>query len=159
MITTEQFCRSRRRGAHIDSRWTTSGRTERGSAAVELVVLAPVLIVMLLFAVFVGRLAEANTLVRHAADQAARAASQSAREHMSMAASDSAVSDLSQNGVSCGSPMITTQPLQRGDLATVTVTVACELSRESLLPLAPGVQTVTASSTEVIDFYRADAAP
>lgn len=52
--------------------------TERGSVSVELVLLTPLLMVLVLFGVYAGRASEALIQVRHAADQAARAASKEA---------------------------------------------------------------------------------
>jgi Flp pilus assembly protein TadG len=55
-------------------RWLT-GRGDRGSMTVEFVVLAPLLIAMLLFLVFAGRVVEAHGQVDGAARDAARVAS------------------------------------------------------------------------------------
>ena len=50
-------------------------RRDRGSATVEIVILAPALILVLLFVIAVGRIAGANNTVDAAAFAAARAAS------------------------------------------------------------------------------------
>ena len=50
-------------------------KTDSGSVTVEMVLLAPVLMVLILFGVYSGRASESLTQVRSAADQAARGAS------------------------------------------------------------------------------------
>src|SRR4051794_35132473 len=55
---------------------------DRGSVTVELVILAPVLVILMLFVVFVGRASGATEQIRHAADEGARAASLVARPAM-----------------------------------------------------------------------------
>ena len=50
-------------------------KNEHGSLTVEMVLLAPVLMVLVLFGVHSGRLSEAKVQVQHAADQGARAGS------------------------------------------------------------------------------------
>ena len=52
---------------------------ERGSVTVELVILTPLLMLLVLFGIYAGRASEAVIQVRHAADQAARAASKGSR--------------------------------------------------------------------------------
>src|ERR1700712_794834 len=74
-----------------------------GSVVVELVVLAPVLVALMLFVVFVGRAGGAVEQVRHAADQGARAASLVSRASMPGAASAAASGDLTANGSNCSS--------------------------------------------------------
>lgn len=153
------FCRFDRTRAHMHPRWSPSHPQERGSAAVELVVLVPALLVLVLFVVFVGRLAQANTTVRHAADQAARAASQVSEGAMSSTATRTAMAELSANGVSCVSPAVRVATTDTPGASTVAVTVSCTINRQALAPLAPGVHHVVATSTEVIDVYRGDGLP
>ena len=43
-----------------------------------------------------------------------------------------------------------------GGSDSVVVTVTCELNRDALTPLAPGAQTISATSAEVIDVHRGD---
>ena len=148
-------CRSGARRAHISARWTSTAQQNRGSAAVELVVLVPTLMLLVLMVVFAGRLAQANTTVRHAADQAARAASQVSDGAMATRAAQVALSEIGAQGLVCLTPMVT---VDRGP-ATVAVTVSCTVNRQALAPLAPGVQTVVASSVEVVDVRRGDGQP
>lgn len=126
---------------------------------VELVALVPALLVLVLFVVFVGRLAQANTTVRHAADQAARAASQVSAGAMAGAATSTALAELSSAGLACHSPGVNVSRGEVQGTPTVTVTVSCALNRQALAPLAPGAQTVAATSTEVVDVRRGDGLP
>ena len=61
---------------------------DRGSVSVEMVALTPILVLLALFAVFVGRSAEGLTAVQHAADQGARAASKVAFPRMAAVGTD-----------------------------------------------------------------------
>ena len=148
-------CRSGGGRAHIGVRWMSTAHQDRGSAAVELVVLVPTLMLLVLLVVFAGRLAQANTTVRHAADQAARAASQVSDGAMADRAADVALAEIEAQGLACLTPVVT---VDRG-LSTVGVTVSCAVNRQSLAPLAPGVQIVVASSVEVVDVRRGDGRP
>jgi Flp pilus assembly protein TadG len=72
-----------------------------GSAALELVLLTPVLVALMLFIVFAGRAGEGMSELRHAADQGARAASQASRTRMQQAARTAVLGDLRTSGLSC----------------------------------------------------------
>lgn len=130
------------------------GRRDRGSAAVELVLLTPVLVVLLLFVVIAGRSGTAFERVRHAADQGARAASMARPAAATTAARSAVLDDLRTNDVSCRSPAVAVSHGVSGDLITVTVRVSCTVGRQGLSLLGAGQRTVTASSTEVLDRYR-----
>ena len=71
---------------------------EEGSATVELVLLAPILMILVLFVVYAGRGAEVLTQIQHAADQGARAASMAHPSRMQTVGRESALRDLEQNG-------------------------------------------------------------
>lgn len=129
---------------------------QRGSATVELAILAPVLVLLLLFVVMVGRLVLARQEVDAAAADAARAASvaQSARA-ATQAASDAASRDLSGDGVTCSpfAASVDTSHFVPGGDVTVEVRCTASLSGLSLLRL-PGSQTLVSSSVAPIDLYR-----
>lgn len=154
-------CRSRRGHAHLSGRCnpppppTHGRRSDRGSAAVELVVLAPVLVTVLMFVVFAGRLTQANARVRHAADQAARAASMVSLGRSGGVAAATATTELSSGEIRCSSMSVATSTSDLAGLTAVTVTVECAVDRGDLAPLAPGSHVVRATSTEVLDRYRA----
>ncbi|MEZ5219627.1 MAG: pilus assembly protein [Ilumatobacteraceae bacterium] len=152
-------CRSDRRRAHLSPRWNRSTprpSRDEGSASVELVLLAPFLVMLLLFTIYAGRVTQAGARVRHAADQAARAASLSSSTNAASAATEMAAAELSGGGIVCESMSTAMSSSSFGRTRTVTVTVTCSVSREGLAPLLPGSTTLRASSTEVIDRYRAD---
>ncbi len=125
-------------------------RSDRGSTTAELVIIAPILLMMLLFIVYVGRLTQANSEVAQAADHAARAAALASRSNMAPRAHAAAASSLADS--KCLNRQIS---VVKGGLE-VTVTVTCTIVRSDLAPLAPGQQTVSATSTEIIDFKRGD---
>jgi Flp pilus assembly protein TadG len=128
---------------------------QAGSAALELVLLTPVLVTLMLFIVFAGRAGEGLSELRHAADQGARAASQSARGRMPQAARTAVMADLQSSGVSCTNPIVALS-VQTGVPASVTVTVTCRVSTRGLGLLRTGDRTIRASSTEILDRYRTD---
>ncbi len=129
-------------------------RGDRGSAAVELVLLTPLLVTLLLFVVHVGRSGEGMTAVRHAADQGARAASLVSGSRMSDAARRAVVDDLARSAQSCTSPSVTTETTTSGSVTWVTVRVRCTTSTEGLSLLGVGSTTISASSSEIVDRYR-----
>jgi Flp pilus assembly protein TadG len=135
-------------------------RAERGGAAVEIVVVAPMLIMMLLFVVGLGRLGTAREAVDGAARDGAREASM-ARE--TGAATDTArqiVSDtLAEKKVSCPNPNVavdfapTPGKLTAG--GTVSVHVDCVVQNgDVVLSGLPGTSTLHGASTAVVDTYR-----
>lgn len=138
---------------------TTPGRLlrdEHGSATAELVVITPIVILMLLFVVLCGRLADTNLRLGDAAHQAARAAT-TARSPATAAndAATAAHAALDQAGVACRSLTLQTdtQGLRPG--STVTVTLSCTLGLSDLTLLGlPGTVTRQASFSSVVDVYR-----
>jgi Flp pilus assembly protein TadG len=161
-------CRFWSAQAHLPGRWKLSlpnrhrerpavrsrRANQRGSTTVEMVLLAPVLMMLILLIVFAGRLTQANSQVRHAADQAARVASQKSDANRDGAATAAALADLSSNGIACLSPNVSISTSFAGQVQTVTATVSCEVNRSELAPLAPGAQRLVGTSTEVIDRRR-----
>lgn len=133
---------------------------ERGSATVEMVIVAPVLILVVLFAVVVGRVTVAQAAVEAAARDAARQASIA---RTAAQASENAVSSaresLKSRGVSC-----TTQEVQVdtsgfarqvGLSAVVTATVSCAVPLQDVgLPLIPGSSLRSATFTSPLDPFR-----
>lgn len=117
--------------------------------------LTPLLLLMLVFVVYAGRLVQTNSAVHHAADQAARAATLGKVAGSETRARSAAVAELARSGLTCRSQSVSAARSKVGLVETVTVTVSCVVSRSDLAPLAPGSHTVTASSTEVFDVRRA----
>lgn len=129
---------------------------EGGSATVELAILAPVLVLLLLFVVTVGRLVLARQEVDAAAADAARAASIADSPGAAVqAASDAASGDLAGHGVTC-SPFdasVDTSHFTPGGEVNVELRCTASLAGLSLLRL-PGTETLVSSATAPIDLYR-----
>ena len=130
-------------------------RNDRGSVSVEMVLLTPVLVMLMLFVVFLGRAGGANEQVRHAADQAARAASIVARPRMQAVAELVAQADLAANGFSCSSTSVSVALLGAPFASSVTVTVSCRVNQAGTELVGALSRTIVASSTDVVDRYRA----
>lgn len=131
-------------------------RSQSGSAAMELVLLTPVLVVLLLFIVFVGRAGEGMSELRHAADQGARAASQASRSRMERVARAAVLQDLRTSGLSCVDPVVSFSTSNHPEGSFVTVSVTCRVSDEGLGLLRAGRRTIRATSTEIVDRFRSD---
>lgn len=127
---------------------------DRGSAAVEMVLLTPVLVVLLLFVVHVGRSGEGLSELRHAADQGARAASLVSRSRMNAAAELAVRRDLELSGSSCERPSVTVRYQVSTLSSSVRVDVRCWVSNVGLAMIGARPTQLSASSTEVIDRYR-----
>ena len=151
---------SRRCGrASLNARSCKTAADERGSAAIELVLLVPALMLLLMFAVAGGRVAIAHGSVQQAAADAARAASiartTGAAQTTAVAA---ARATLANQGLTCASTTVTldTSGFSRpvGTPASVAATVSCtvELSELSL----PGLpdRVVSATVTSPLDVFR-----
>jgi len=129
---------------------------ERGSATVEMVVLAPVLLALVLFVVFAGRSTQAMSQIRHAADQGARAASMVRQERMSEVGRLAVLEDLRDNGNPCSNVLVNVAVDDESSMKTVLVEIECEISRTGLDLLALTRRTIEARSIEVIDVWRVD---
>jgi len=128
---------------------------DRGSVATEMVLLTPLLVIMLMFVVHAGRAGQGINQLKHAADQGARAASLVSEARMSSVAQQAVEDDLSTSGLSCMSARVGTNYVQSSMSSSVTVTVSCQTSNEGLSLLGVHTVSMAASSTEVIDHYRA----
>jgi Flp pilus assembly protein TadG len=134
------------------------GAGERGSAALEAVLIAPIFVLLFMFAVFGGRIAGAKNHVLGAAQDAARAAS--LRQDVGTAPADAARTadaSLHKAGLSCASQDVNvdTGELRPGGLVVVRVTCTARLSDLTLLGV-PGSRTFSATATEPVDTYRSD---
>lgn len=131
-------------------------RDERGSAAVELVLLTPALVVFLLFIVFVGRLAGARGDIEAAARDAARAASIARGPDSARAdGADAARRRLEEGGVECRSldVSVAADDFRPGGSVTAALTCTLDLSELTLLGV-PGTKAVSARFRETVDAYR-----
>ena len=130
-------------------------KRDRGSVATEMVLLTPILLIMLMFVVHAGRAGQGVNQLKHAADQGARAASLVAQARMSAVAQQAVIEDLSTSGLSCVSPRVAASYERSSLSSSITVTVSCQTSNEGLSLLGAHTIGLAASSTEVIDRYRA----
>ena len=122
---------------------------------VELVLTLPMLILMLWFLVYCGRLSDTRLRIEDAAHQAARAATLDRSPSSATAdARSTAATALSDAGVTCQRLSVTTSgTLQAG--STVTVAVSCTVGLHDLALLqVPGTTTLTAQFASPVDVYR-----
>ena len=142
------------------TRRTGRAAADEGNAALELVILAPVLLALLGLVIAAGRMSIAQGSVDAAARDAARQASISLTPAAAQAAGEaSALAALRQDGLDCRpvvlinvSQFATTQP---GEQAAVTATVRCTVSLSDLaLPGLPGSTRLQAEFTSPLDIYR-----
>ncbi len=129
---------------------------DRGSATVELVLMTPVLMLIIMILVFVGKGSQLATRVHHAADQGARAASMVSDSKMSGVSYQIVAKDLSRNGIDCLNLGVSTKVAGAAPNRFVSVSVTCELARKGMQLFSPVPRRFSATSTEVIDRYRAD---
>lgn len=135
-------------------------RADHGSAALELVVLAPIMLALLGLVIAAGRTTVAQGSVDAAARDAARQASISLTPAAAQAAGQaSARSALRQDGLDC-SPVVLIDTSQftsvpAGLSASVTATISCTVPLADLaLPGLPGTATLSARFTSPLDVYR-----
>lgn len=131
-------------------------RAEEGSATAELVILTPLLILLLLFVVALGRLAGARGDVDGAAAQAARAAS-IARDPTAAtaAATQAAQMALASQHVTCAHLGVAVDTTAFTPGGNVAVTVSCSVDLSALTGLhLPAHETVTDRFVEPVDRYR-----
>ena len=127
-----------------------------GSVALELVLLTPLVLVLIVFVAFCGRLTRAEAIVRDAAAAGARAAS--LRQQPSTARADATAAvliNLAGHTSTCPAPTVSvdTSSLRPGGQVSVEVRCVVPLRDLALLGV-PGSRTVTARSVEVVDAWR-----
>lgn len=133
---------------------TTRWRDEIGTIAIELPLLAPVLILLIVLVARVGMSGSAQLQVDDAAREAARAASLSYTADEARALADSmARASLDRQGVRCTrvAVEVDTTTFRAGGRATANV--RCSLSLPVIRGLPSG-STVHARATEVVDLHR-----
>lgn len=132
---------------------------ERGSAALELVVVTPLLVLLLLVVVALGRLADARLIVADAAHQAARAASLTRTEAEARTQAQRAANTAIKNsGSACTRPRVTLTTNGLAPGATVSVRISCtadlgDLTRTRM----PGHVALSGTAFSVVDAYRSRA--
>jgi Flp pilus assembly protein TadG len=144
--------------AHAVTNWR--GPEAGTGIVVELIILAPLFMMLISLVVFTGRMTQARSAVDGAARDGARAASLARSVRGAAAAASQAVdSDLSgPQRVRCATWSTTTSGFAPGGQVTVTVRCTVPLRDLALLRL-PGSMTLTASYPAVVDRYRGVAGP
>ena len=131
-------------------------RNDRGAATTELVLLTPVLIIMLLFVVALGRIASTRQDVDAAARDAARAAANARSPAAARAEGTTAAeASLTEQGITCRNLTVTVDTAAFRAGGTVTAAVSCTVDLADLTSLSiPSSRTITATFTTPIDQYR-----
>lgn len=128
---------------------------ERGSMAVEVVTLVPVLVLVMLLVVAFGRYVDRRADVEAIARDAARAATLERSLPEAHAAANAVIGAAEGrlfDGASCN-PAAFDGAFTAGQ--TITVTVYCELRWSELAPLGlPGTVTLKASASSPLDQWR-----
>lgn len=133
---------------------------DRGSAAVEMVIIAPAVIAVFVTVMIFGRTVIANQSIEAVAFDAARTASLARDgDAAESAARRAALDTLAAQGLNCRRIEVRVDTAQFarpvGEPATVTVTVECDVDfRDIALPGMPGSTTLSATFTSPLDRYR-----
>lgn len=152
-MTENACCRTRFRHPSTGRRPGRDG----GSSTAELVILTPVVVLLVLFVVGLGRFAYSRELVAQAALAAARAASLADTPSQAVDLAQAAgQASLSGAGLSCQSftADADTGAFQAGGAVTVTVSCTANLT-DTVLTGLPGHTTVTATATVPLEKFRA----
>ena len=129
---------------------------ERGSAAVEMVLVTPVLVILRLFVVAGGRLASSRAQVDSAARDGARAASiarsAATAERDGRAAAERALAD---RDLSCWQLDVAIDTTDFRPGGTVAAEVTCSVDLADLTGLGlPGSRSVSSRFVEPVDLFR-----
>ena len=121
-----------------------------GSVSAELALVTPLLLLLLVFVVMLGRLAEARLQVDDAAAQAARAATSAGDAgSASVVARQSATAGLASDGVTCSALSVTTDTSDFVPGGVVRVAVTCQcLDGRPLAAASAGVRDATRQRRE-----------
>jgi Flp pilus assembly protein TadG len=131
-------------------------RNERGSAAVELALVTPVLIALMLFVVGLGRLAGANGEVQAASRDAARAAANARSPRAAQEGGlSAAAATLQDRGVECRALSVAIDADEFRADGFVSATVSCTVDLGDLTTIGfPASKTLTSRFTAPVDRYR-----
>lgn len=141
------------------------GRTDRGSATLELAILTPFMLMVIALMVLGGRVAIAGNTVTTVAGNAAREASLARTAGTAIAnATSSARAGLAAQAINCaGGGTVSVDTSGFGAAArgvpgqVVTVTISCVVPIADLgLPGAPGTRTLSDQAVSPIDPNRSD---
>jgi len=142
----------------------TAARPDRsaGNAALELIILAPALLLLASLVIAAGRTSLAQNSVYAAARDAARQASISRTPEQALAtATSGALRELATQNLKCDPATVSAPLLQSkfatppGLPATITVIVTCRVRLSDLmLPGVPGSKMLSATFSSPLDLYR-----
>lgn len=129
---------------------------ERGSLAVELVLLTPALFIVILTIVAFGRVSASRQQVVDAASAGTEAASVSRDAASAASAAETDARDaIAGHAHTCERSWVSVDTSHFLPAGFVTVTVSCQVALSDLsLPGVPGSRIISASSTSPIDRYR-----
>lgn len=129
-------------------------RTTRGSIAIESVILAPCLFLLVLLCVYAGRMTHTAITLREIADSASRSASLASVRVAREEAHRTVNREMQRLDMPCEQARVSSRVIHRGDLNGVHVQVTCQLNVRGLGLLKVPIVTLHASSFSVIDRYR-----
>jgi Flp pilus assembly protein TadG len=131
-------------------------RGDAGNAVIETVLVVPIVIVLICFIVFVGRITTADNDITAATKDAARAATLQRDAYAAdSAARDTAAASLIRAGIDCAQLNVNVDTSNFAPGGFVRVDIACTVSLAQISQLAlPGDKTISAHSIEVIDQWR-----
>jgi len=118
-----------------------------------MVLIAPFLVLVMVFVVLLGRLTMADidvNTVAHAASRAASLASDSARARVAGQQTAATI----PNGAACNRRDVKVDTASFKPGGVVRVTISCHISLQDITGLLPGTQTLTASSVSPVDPFR-----
>jgi Flp pilus assembly protein TadG len=134
---------------------------ERGSATLELAVVAPALLLLLSLVVVAGRVVTAGSAVEQAASAAARAASLARDARAAQVEAERvARASMREQGITCAPAASRVQAsgfgVAVGRPASVSVEVRCAVPLADIaIPGLPGSRVVSARSASPLDRFRA----
>ena len=131
-------------------------RSQRGSMAVELVILVPVIATFALMALGLGRYESARQEVADAARAGAQAASIAISAAAApTAATQAALVDIENQQHMCADPGVTTDTADFVAGGVVRVSVSCHVDMSDLaIPGIPGALTIEETQVATVDPYR-----
>jgi hypothetical protein len=134
---------------------------DRGEAnALGLVLIAPVAVALAMMILWIGRKVDTDAQIQAASSVAAQAAARQRDPLAAVAAAQSTATLMLTDARACpGGPEVSVDASQFRAGGEITVVVACSPHRSDLALSGPQKATLTASSTALIDPYRAVALP
>lgn len=142
-------------------------RVERGTASLELVIVAPFLLALMMLIIAFGRYAQTENLVDQAARDGARAATaQNVRADVPKTVNQVVEDAMADAPASCRDSAVAAPPVMSRNafdlpdpedplaIDTVTVTVTCTLDLSDLAALPLKSVTITRTFTSPLDRYR-----